>query len=117
MSASPHSSGPDQIRRVRRMTRRQFTGRAIALGLSVSTLGLFASACSSSAPAAPPPPPASSAGAGSQKPAESAAKPAAPPAPPASQAGGQPAAQQAAPAAKGQKTVTMWWEGKLPYEE
>lgn len=93
---------------VRRLTRRAFVVRAGAVGLSAAAM--LATACSQpSAPAPPPPAPG--------KPAESAAKPAAPAAPPAPPA--PPAAGQAAsaPAAKGGRVVTMWWEGKLPYEE
>lgn len=117
-------SGPERLasldtppRRGQRVARRIFVRRATAFGLSAATLGLLATACGSSAPAAPPaPPPASGAQAG-------ASKPAAPAAPPASgaQAAAPPAAGQAASAAAttapGAKVVTMWWEGKLPYEE
>lgn len=113
MMESPHPSQPDETRRARRVSRRAFATRAAAFGLSASALGLLAAACGPSAPAAPPPAPPAASGAGGSapKPAE-AAKPAAPP--PASQAGGQPAA----PAAKaGERVVSMWWEGKLPYEE
>jgi raffinose/stachyose/melibiose transport system substrate-binding protein len=96
-----------------RVTRRSFMLRSGAFGLSA--VALFTAACSqSSAPAAPPPAPGKADA--PAKPAE-AAKPAAPPAPPA--AGAAASGQQAAaPAAKaGTKTVSMWWEGKLPYEE
>lgn len=99
--------------RDRRVTRRGFVIGASALGLS--TAALFTAACSQpSAPAAPPPAPGKADA--PAKPAE-AAKPAAPPAPPA--AGAAASGQQAAaPAAKaGTRTVTMWWEGKLPFEE
>lgn len=112
-SSSPHRS--DDSRQGRRISRRTFAARAAAFGLSASAIGLLTSACSPSAPAAPPPAPPASGSA--PKPAE-AAKPAAPPPPPASGAAGQPAAaQQSAPAAKGDRIVSMWWEGKLPYEE
>ena len=111
--SSPHRS--DDSRQGRRISRRTFAARAAAFGLSASAIGLLTSACSPGAPAAPPPAPPASGSA--PKPAE-AAKPAAPPPPPASGAAGQPAAaQQSAPAAKGDRIVSMWWEGKLPYEE
>jgi ABC-type glycerol-3-phosphate transport system substrate-binding protein len=94
--------------RGRRVARRGFVIRAGAFGLS--TAALLTAACSPpSAPAAPPPAPGK---------ADAPAKPAAqsaPPAPPAASAAGQSAA---APAAKaGARTVSMWWEGKLPFEE
>src|SRR5688500_9389065 len=117
MRESQHPSSPDETRRGRRLSRRAFATRAAAFGVSASALGLLAAACGQSAPAAPPPPPPASGASGSApKPAESkpAAPAAAPPAPPASGASGQ----QAAPAAKaGDRVVSMWWEGKLPYEE
>ena len=97
----------------RRVTRRGFVIRASAFGLS--GVALFTAACSQpSTPAAPPPAPGKADA--PAKPAE-AAKPAAPPAPPA--AGAAASGQQAAaPAAKaGTKTISVWWEGKLPYEE
>lgn len=111
MGDSRHrAQGADQQRR---LTRRAFVVRASALGLSA--VAALTSACSQSS--APAPPPASSkAPESAAKPAESAAKPAAPAAPPASAKSGTGQAQSA-PAAKGTRVVTMWWEGKLPYEE
>jgi raffinose/stachyose/melibiose transport system substrate-binding protein len=101
----------DELPAAPRVTRRSFVLRSGAFG--ISAVALFTAACSpASAPAAPPPAPGKADA--PAKPAE-AAKPAAPPAPPAAGASGQ---QAAAPAAKaGTRTVSMWWEGKLPYEE
>jgi raffinose/stachyose/melibiose transport system substrate-binding protein len=114
MQGSGNQAQPEERQVVRRLTRRGFVIRASALGLSA--VAVFTAACSQpSAPAAPPPAPGKAPDS-APKPAE-AAKPAAPPAPPA--AGAAASGQSAsAPAAKtGARTVTMWWEGKLPYEE
>jgi raffinose/stachyose/melibiose transport system substrate-binding protein len=114
MQGSGNQAQTEERQVVRRLTRRSFVIRASALGLSA--VAVFTAACSQpSAPAAPPPAPGKAPDS-APKPAE-AAKPAAPPAPPA--AGAAASGQTAsAPAAKaGTRTVTMWWEGKLPYEE
>jgi raffinose/stachyose/melibiose transport system substrate-binding protein len=109
MQDAETQSGHGDSARVRRMARRGFVIRASAFGLS--TAAMLTAACSPpSAPAAPPPAPGKADA--PAKPAE-AAKPAAPPAPPAAgaAASGQPAAKA------GARTVSMWWEGKLPFEE
>jgi ABC-type glycerol-3-phosphate transport system substrate-binding protein len=104
----------EQSHPVRRLTRRGFVVGASAFGLSA--VALLTGACSpASAPSAPPPAPGK-APESAPKPAE-AAKPAAPPAPPAAGAAAS-GRQASAPAAKaGVRSVSMWWEGKLPYEE
>ena len=99
----------DDRARGRRLSRRGFVIRGGAF--SFSAAALLTAACSQpSAPAAPPPAPGKADA--PAKPAE-AAKPAAPPAPPAAgaAASGQPAAKA------GTRVVSMWWEGKLPFEE
>jgi raffinose/stachyose/melibiose transport system substrate-binding protein len=98
---------------VSRLSRRRFVLRASAFGLSA--VALFTAACSpASAPASGPPPAPGKADAPAKPAAD--AKPAAAAAPPAPPAAG--AAQSSAPASKpGTKSVSMWWEGKLPYEE
>jgi raffinose/stachyose/melibiose transport system substrate-binding protein len=97
---------------VSRLSRRGFVLRASAFGLSA--VALFSAACSpASAPASGPPPAPGKADAPAKPAADAKPAAAAPPAPPAAGA-----AQSSAPAGKpGTKTVSMWWEGKLPYEE